>query len=119
MKPYKGENSEPKDNKSKPSGLWRKKFPCRRNKGEHTFKLVKPRFLSWIKDYKEMSVEEYYRRQAEQVEKDLKEYKKKVAGGGRFFMTPSNHYAYECTACGKEEMKSDRYENKKIKVIVD
>jgi hypothetical protein len=70
-----------------PSRKWQKKFPCKVNKGEHTFELVKPKFSEHREDTKAMSVEEYYK----------KEGAMDGQGGTLYF--------YQCTACGKNEIK--------------
>lgn len=92
-------------NHSKPSGAWRKKFDCKKNKGPHTFELVKPKNMR--KDLSTLDVDGYYAAREKQREQCLAESK---ATGKRLACIVL--YYYRCTACGKESMKMNEKDGK-------
>lgn len=97
---------EPKEpHKDPPKGLWRRKYPCRRSKGEHAFVLVKPN--DWLSEsYKHLTVEEYYA-QADEARERARE---KGHWAGRRWRE------WRCLHCGKREMDSEEYPKKKVRV---
>ena len=101
MKPYKpkGNWQDPKrPNRKQPSGFWRKKFKCKRLKGDHNFELVKPSENWHFKEeYPELTVEEYY----EKKDREDDECRDNPLRWCRF----GKYRHYKCVACGKHEMK--------------
>lgn len=93
-----------------PQGKWREKYACRKLKGDHTFQLVKPKFLGWVPAIHAMSVREYYEHE------ELRRAEEMVKGGSALRSWFGVTYYWKCTACGKEEWESTHNSNKKIKI---
>lgn len=108
MKPYTGEYSPYQhDSHSKPSKVWRKKYPCKINKGEHTFELIKPHYFDNIKEFKGMTVSQYY----------VYEYKRKeeLKKNGNDFFSDVLYYL-KCSSCGKHDYMMERDSKSKKKL---
>lgn len=109
MRPYRGENADPKPSVSKPSGQWRKYYACKVLKGDHEFELIKPRHLDFVKEIRQMTVQQYYAYQKEEMEQ---------ASSSSFRRYFGVMYCYKCRACGKEEVETDKRKNKRIKIKI-
>lgn len=88
-----------------PSRRWREKYSCRRRKGEHLFELVKPNWLGYREEGRRLTVEEYYKKEKEQVEKRNKRERELEKENTRPFRVWFSRVFYEwsCVACGKRE----------------
>lgn len=87
---------------SHPTGEWRKKFDCKVNKGDHTFKLTKPRELYRL--HIGMDVNEYY----DEKEREYRECVSRKCPQGKQRTCWRTLYHFKCTACGKQHMSSTR-----------
>jgi hypothetical protein len=86
----------PKDTVSKPSGAWRKKYPCKKNKGEHEFEMVMPH----RRGHFELSMEEYYAMKKKKQEDCIAEHEKIRQGTYWCHF----YYDYACKHCGKTKL---------------
>lgn len=101
-----------REKRSRAKGLWRKKYECRRNKGNHTYKLAIPK---WVSHYKRpnLTPQAYYEEEERKEEQWRKDNPEKVARGVGF-LTAKNLRWYTCTACGHEEMQWIPRKNKRL-----
>jgi len=78
--------------KPRPSHWWRTMYPCKVNKGEHTYELIIPRFAQ---SKGKRDVHKYY---AEQKERERRCYEQQASTGKILFC--KTIYEFGCTACG-------------------
>jgi len=98
------------EHRKRPSGKWRQKYECRKAKGAHEYKRIKPRFLDSHEKFRVMSVEEYY----ESERKQQQEWEKSnpIMAGRRKYKIFGVVEWLECVHCGHGEL---HYEGDKKK----
>ena len=104
-----------------PRGLWRRKYECRRLRGDHEFVLVKPKLASvFIKSAARLTVEEYYAADSARIKKIKNEITEKYKDLPEILTRtyiPSVWMEWECRGCGKRESEIEgREPNKNIKI---
>lgn len=94
-----------------PSKEWKKKYPCKKNKGQHEYELILPPY-TWRfgKNIQHITLNEYYRLEKEEYETkaNARAYNNNMFGGGIFCH-------WKCKHCGKLEWDTTNRPEKKIR----
>lgn len=101
-------NKAEQENKT-PSKYWKKKYPCKRNKGPHEYELTLPPY-TWRfgKNIQHLTLNEYYQKEKEHEESKAPTHTFKMFGNGIFCY-------WQCKHCGKLEFDTTTRPNKKIR----
>lgn len=98
--------------KRSPSGFWRKKYPCKRNKGEHEFDLVLPDNY-WWPNSQNVTIDEFYEKEFKEAKEARKEkierYEPLRYFGDHVF------FHWKCIHCGKKEWDTSDHLMKKVR----
>lgn len=110
-KKIKKELNDLEQERKKPSKEWKKKYECKRNKGNHEYTLIAG--WSWQQN-KNIDIEEYYHKKAKEVQEEAKKRSKSTTTRLRYW-GDSLFIHWKCIHCGKETFDTSDKPSKKIR----